>query len=170
MGIFTWTDARRMPRRPKNGYDWISADKIGYGGYAKIVCPDGTEYATDYYYGDGMFGCVDAYEVIVDINKEDLPRIIKKYGYKRPFLCECAKLLSEGKSEREITDFAYNKIKKEHGNEEGYDWLYEEWKRNIGIMMCCDDKDNDNLKYPLKITSIKKKVSYDDLYPSYNTQ
>ena len=170
MGIFTWTDARRKPRRTKDGYDWLEEDKIGYSGYAKIVCPDGTEYATSYYHGDGMFGCVDAYDVIVDMNKEDLPRIIKKYEGKEPFFCECAKLLSEGKTDEQVTDFAYNKVKKAYGDEEGRDWLYKEWKRNIGIMMCCYDEDNDSLTYPLKITTIREKVDYKDLYPSYNTQ
>lgn len=170
MGIYTWTDARRKPSLTKDGYDFLAKDKIGYGCYAKIVCPDGTEIVTNYYDGYGHFGATDVYDVIVDINKEDIPRVIEKHKDREPFFCECAQKYYEGYSEEEVTEYAKKKILDKYGNEEGRAWAYKEWKRNVGIMMCCNDDDNDALKYPLKITSLKKKVRYEDLYPSYNTQ
>lgn len=77
MGFFTWTDARRNPRKLKCG-DYSSADKIGYGGYAKIVCPDNTEIIEPYYEGYGMFDGKDIYDLVVDWNKTYLKDIFDK--------------------------------------------------------------------------------------------
>lgn len=167
MGIFTWTDAIRAPRM-KNKWDYRDEDIIGYGGFAKIVCPDDTEITTTYYHGDGMFGFTDAYEVVVDWNIADLVEIAERkreddFGKQ---LYELAVMYGNGESEAQVS----RKAKKLYEAGKIPHYLIAEWKRNIGIMLCCENEDNDSLKYPLKITRTKEKVLYKDLVPSYNTQ
>ena len=170
MGYFTWTDAKKIPLRRRDG-DFRSEDKIWYGRYAKIVCPDGTVYEESYYDGYGMFGDVDAYEVVVDMNKPYLKSIFERlesadgdfWGHE---LKDAAIAYSEDRTD------ALEKILDELVKTGPKYILYErgDWKRSIGIAISCDDGKNEQLPYPLKITSLKRKVDYDDLVPSLSTQ
>lgn len=83
MGYFTWTDARREPRLLKNG-DYSVTDKIGYDGFAKVVCPDDTEICEPYYEGYGMFDGHDIYDLVVDWNKDHLDEIFARLAQKDP--------------------------------------------------------------------------------------
>ena len=171
MGYYTWTDAKRRPIKKANG-DFRAADVIGYDCFAKIVCPDGAEYKEQSYDGYGMFGDVDAYDVVVDQNKQFLPQIFERLQNENP----------NGFWGQELADVAtcYGK-----GDEQGFEkalaalcvasprYLFnirEEWKRTVGITISCADEHNDALPYPLKITRSKRKIAYADLVPSYSTQ
>ena len=166
MGIFTWTDAR-LNLANRDG-EYKDSEICMYGEYCKIVCPDDSVIATTYYHGDGMFGCTDAYDVVVDWNRDDLKAIAerKKNDSFDKELYDIAIMYADGSSEEDVTRYVKKQVKE--GKMSPY--LIDEWKRNIGIMLCCDDEDNLALKYPLKITRTKEEVKYKDLYPSFNTQ
>lgn len=165
MGYYTWTDARKKPTPTKDGYDWLAKDKIPYGGYAKVVCPDDTEIIENYYDGYGMFGGYDIYDLVAEWNKDDLKEIFSRftendfgYGFKK-----VAEMFADGISDDEITEYVRQKV-----GDDSY--LVKEWKRHIGISISCNDEDNDALKYPIKITTLRQHRKYSELYPSYNTQ
>lgn len=166
MGYFTWTDARREPRLLKNG-DYAIADKIGYGGYAKVVCPDNTEIIEHYYDGYGEFDGHDIYELVVDWNKEYLEEIFGRmseghWGYRLKEVAIAFQNDNEAKMREEIERLITSGIEAR--------WLKDEWKRHIGIAIACDDEDNRNLPFPIKITTTKWHRKYDELYPSCNCQ
>ena len=166
MGFFTWTDARRHPRKLKSG-EYAAADKIGYGGYAKVVCPDNTEIVERYYEGYGEFDEHDIYELVVDWNKAYLEDLFNQmpenhWGY---HLKEIATAFQN--------DDTYHMWKLinhliDSGKERPY--FRDEWKRVIGITIACNDEDNKNLPYPIKITTTKWHRKYDELVPSCSCQ
>lgn len=166
MGYFTWTDARRHPRKRKDGR-YVVADRIGYGGYAKVVCPDNTEIIEKYYEGYGMFGDHDIYDLVVDWNKNYLKDIFDKmpedhWGY---HFREAAIAFQEDnliELRKEIERLI------EHGIEGKY--IVSEWKRSIGIAIACEDEDNRSLPFPIKITATKWHRKYDELVPSCSCQ
>ena len=78
MGYFTWTDARcKKPRLKKDGYEYYASDKIGYDCWCKVICPDNTEIIEPSYYGYGIFGGKDVYDLVVDWNKDRLAEIFR---------------------------------------------------------------------------------------------
>lgn len=166
MGYFTWTDARRHPNVLKNG-DYSAKDKIGYDGYAKVVCPDNTEIIETCYEGYGEFGGHDIYDLVVDWNKAYLKEIFDKmpenhWGY------HLKELAIAFQNDDLLTLRAEIERIVESGKEAS--WFRDEWKRNIGIAISCDDKDNESLPFPIKITTTKWHRKYDELVPSYNCQ
>jgi hypothetical protein len=166
MGYFTWTDARRVPKKRKDG-SYVIADKIGYGGYAKVVCPDDTEIIEKYYDGYGEFGGHDIYDLVVDWNKAYLEEIFDRmlvdhWGYHLKELAIAFQNDDEYKMGLEISGLiAYGKEP---------EFFRDEWKRTIGIAIACQDEDNMNLPYPIKITTTKWHRKYDELYPSCSCQ
>lgn len=168
MGCFTFTDARRTPRLNARGYDFIVSDKITYGGYAKIVCPDDTEIVERCYDGYGMFDGQDIYDLVVDWNKEYLTEIFDRMLSEDPH-CWGADLKPIAEAYQN-DDPDLDKIVESIAAKRCDKFLREEWKRNVGIAISCEDKNNAALPYPVKITSLKWHRRYDDLYPSMNCQ
>ena len=106
MGYWTWTDARVQPKQKQN-HDYYAKDKIRYDGFAKIVCPDDTEIAEPRYTGYGIFGAYDAYELVVDWNKDDLPEIFDRLEKENAWGCqlgEVARAYAAGKSKTQINE------------------------------------------------------------------
>lgn len=166
MGFFTWTDARRQPRKRKDG-DYVVADKIGYGGYAKVVCPDNTEIIEQYYDGYGEFDGHDIYDLVVDWNKAYLEDIFNQmdenhWGYRFKGIAIAFQNDDMYALQKEINRLI------DSGKEA--QWIRDEWKRHIGITIACGDEDNMNLPYPIKITTTKWHRTYDELYPSCSCQ
>lgn len=165
MGYWTWTDARyETPKTTKWG-DFCKNQTIGYGGFAKIVCPDNTEICEDYYDGYGMFGKYDAYDLVAEWNRDDIAKIFEKKKAEKAWganLYDIAILFAVGSTDEEITDY----VKRTRGDS----FLVSDWKRNIGIAIACEDKDNISLRYPLKVTTLKWHKAYDELFPSFSTQ
>lgn len=166
MGFFTWTDARiEKPKRIRYG-NYKASQLIGYGGYAKVVCPDGTEIEESCYDGYGMFGEYDIYELVVDWNKDYLEEIFSKMeeGHFGIWLKPVAIALQNGgeavakeEAKRIIAQYPFAAA--------------SEWKRTIGIAIgCISDKKEILCPYPIKITTSKKHYTYDELYPSIFTQ
>lgn len=65
MGFFTWTDAKHEPRLNRRG-DFQNRDKIPYGGFAQVICPDGTCIKEPYYDGYGLFDGHDIYDLVAE--------------------------------------------------------------------------------------------------------
>ena len=166
MGYFTWTDARRHPKKLKNG-DYAVADKIGYGGYAKIVCPDNTEIVEKYYDGYGEFDGKDVYDLVVDWNKAYLKDIFDKmdeqhWGY---HLKEVAIAF-----QNDDQDMLNKEIEKLIVSGKEHLLFKAEWKRIIGITIACNSEDNMKLPFPIKITTTKWHRKYNELVPSHSCQ
>lgn len=167
MGYFTWTDARKEPRILKNG-SYAATDKIAYGGFAKIVCPDNTEICEPYYEGYGMFDGKDVYDLVVDWNKPYLQEIFARKLAENPncwgaHLAELARYYQNDDATgvaKEISRLI------PYGKEAPY--FANEWKRSIGIAIACVG--NELLPYPIKITSTKWHKQYDELVPSNHCQ
>lgn len=167
MGFFTWTDARRNPRILKNG-DYSAKDKIGYGCFAKIVCPDNTEVIENSYEGYGIFDGKDIYDLVVDWNKAYLTSIFDKLAAQNPNhwgirLQKLAKFYQTDDKcafDAELTYIAKS---------DTTPYIYTEWKREIGITIACGEQ-NSTLPYPIKITSAKSHKKYNELVPSHPCQ
>ena len=108
MGVFTWTDAS-VSGPKKNAYgEYRKRDKIDYGGYARIVCPDNSVIEESCYGGYGMFGGRDAYDLVADWNREAVKDMLEASDANDllDFLgCrKIAELFAEGRSDDEITE------------------------------------------------------------------
>lgn len=171
MGYFTWTDAKvKTPRLTKWGDYWPS-QKIGYDCFCKVVCPDDTEIIENCYNGYGSFGGHDIYELVVDWNREDLPRLFSEIVKDHDFGCSL-KPVAELYSNLKVTDAEVDDFCKKlfDSGKQSELFFAKEWKRNIGIAIGCSEKRAKLLKYPIKITTLKEHRSYNSLYPSYNCQ
>lgn len=173
MGYFTWTDARKDPKENKNG-GYSYRDKIQYGAYAKVVCPDDTEIHESDYEGYGIFGGKDVYELVVDWNKPYLVQIFNEITERRAKegrdmwgaeLLPIAEAYQNGDEEKAA---AIAQQIKASGSKVLY--CADEWKRVIGIAIACDDDNNAKIPYPIKITSLRRHVKYDELKPSWSCQ
>jgi hypothetical protein len=109
MGCFTWTDATNAKK------------KVGYDGYAAVILPDSTRVETQYYDGYGHFGDRDAYDIVVDMNKDYLADI---WGKKQDVSEELTSVVNAFVSggEKAAQDYADS-----HFSETYY--LRNEWKR-----------------------------------------
>lgn len=176
MGFFTWTDAKNNPstlKLTKHG-DYYRKDLIEYDGFAKVVCPDNCEIIENCYEGYGIFGKYDVFELVVDWNKEYLEDIFKKiscdptsekyrFGYRYKDIA-----IAYQNDDKILLQKSIDKLIQEE--KEGK-YLRTDWKRVIGITISCDSNFSDMIvPYPIKITTIKKHVKYDELYPSISCQ
>ena len=159
MGYFTWTDARcSNPPLNRDGF-FNRRYVVEYDKFAKVVCPDGTEYATPSYNGYGIFDGHDVYELVADWNRSSLPMIFN--AIKDIFgVMEIAVAYASG-DECALKGAIAAAVKR-------YPFLEKEWKRNIGISIACEN--NDIIPFPIKITTERKKSDYNALYPSISTQ
>lgn len=142
MGQFSWNYADTQNRIPLMLY-----------GAAYVPCPDGTVIYESCYLCYGMFGGHDIYDLVADWNR----RYISAQMIDKPER-ESYPVTGQGKRWyrtnvrwynmkcRRLEDFAVGK-----SNPYMSDTYGEDWKRNIGIDIACDDKKNRALKYPIKI-------------------
>lgn len=167
IGYHTWTDARKEPKLPKGG-EYSNRDKIPYGGFAKIVCPDNTEIKESYYEGYSEFGGYDVYKLVVDWNKEHLTEIFEKLAQKDPkhwgyYLKPLAEAYQN--DDMQTVDTEIHNIMQSKNSMPDFN---TEWKRIIGIAIACEN--NENLPFPIKITSTKWHKTYNELVPSHSCQ
>lgn len=163
MGYFTWTLANRTLIKRKDG-EYAARCKLGYFGYAAIVCPDGTLIKEDYYEGYGMFGGKDVYDLVVDWNKDHLTEISNLPGFKK--WGDSAAYEAIMKAYQEDDNEALEKaIDAAAVNDP---MMKEEWKRTIGIYIACEN--NHLLPYPIKIVDCVRPKPYAELRPSISTQ
>ena len=197
MGIFTWTDACiKSPKCDKYG-DYKRKDIVEYGGYAKLICPDGTEIETEHHDYYGRIGMYDIYELVAEWNRFELsadnlekkPDDPSRWGGLWDF--EKEKLKKEGHSDDEIAALDEAERQKYFGaavrrwermaalideyktgasDEELSEKYGNEWKRELGIAIACEDDNARKLKYPIKLTKNRDAHGYDSLYISYSCQ
>jgi hypothetical protein len=146
MGYFTWYFADR-PRK-----------KIPYDtGISYVACPDGSYIREQGYYGYGIFGGRDVYELVVDWNRDKIPEIYdamekrhpgRKFRYKEYALQYSQGIIPTPKEGR---------------------WANNGIKREIGIDLACEDEDNAALPYPIKIATTDT-IPYAELGISISTQ
>ncbi len=166
MGFFTWTLANITPVKARHG-DFLSRCKLGYGGFAAVVCPDNTVIKENSYDGYGMFNDKDIYELVVDWNRQHLEEIFDKlaevnncnnyWGY---YLRDMA-IAYQNYDTKTLNDEITRLLPE-------YPYIKTDWKRNIGIAISVEH--NDLLPYPIKITNNKRPKPYDELLPSISCQ
>lgn len=167
MGFFTWTDARHEPRLNRRG-DFQNRDKIPYGGFAQVICPDGTSIKEPYYDGYGLFDGHDIYDLVAEWNRpymKDLFRDIEAAGTWGAELRPIAEAYQDG------GDAAAQAIADNFPKSNGCMAVKTEWKRLLGISIACVSKMEEiKCPYPIKIVKTRGKYKYEDLVPSLNCQ
>lgn len=166
MGFFTWTLANVKPIKTRDG-DFLARCKLGYGGFAAVVCPDNTIIKENHYEGYGMFDDKDIYDLVVDWNKQHLEEIFDKLAeinnrddFWGHYLRDIA--IAYQNSDTKTIDDQIKRLASD------YPYLKTEWKRNIGITISIDY--NHLLPCPIKITNNKRPKPYDELLPSISCQ
>ena len=169
MGYFTFTDASVKSPKLNRWKGYYKKDKIDYCGYIKVVCPDGSCYESESYSGYGGVGGHDVYDLVVDWNKTYLMDILeqrKEHVFYKPLKDIVEKYVKSGYDDMVTTEFVKKLVK----DGKRAEYLISDWKRNIGIMLACEDEDNISLPFPLKVTKKRENVRYDELFPSRSTQ
>lgn len=167
MGFFTWTDARHEPRLRRDS-DFQTKDKILYGGFAQVICPDNTSIKEPYYDGYGMFDGHDIYDLAAEWNRpfmKELFRDIDAFNAWGKQLKPIAEAYQDG------GDAAAQAVADNFPQSDGLMTVKTEWKRLIGIAIACVSKMEEvRCPYPIKIVRTHGKYKYEDLVPSLNCQ
>ena len=163
MGYFTWTLANREEKLRKDGHDYLASCKLGYDCLAVVVCPDNTKIIEPSYFGYGIFGGKDIYELVVDWNRPYLDQIFSRLDDKHPDGYWGQQLKQVAIAYKNQDESALQDEIKRLSENFG---MWEEWKREIGIAISCDDEHNAMLPYPIKIVNTLRTKPYDELHPS----
>lgn len=168
MGSFSWLFA------DTNNTKNLRADRKGY-----VACPDGTFICEPCYETYGVFDGKDIYDLVVEWNRKfiaenpdhllphvhywtkDGTLVSQTYRLKDfPWYPVVADLSIPFE---DLHDALVAHLKKELGNKFS---PYRTEIRSIGIDITCYDEDNASLPYPIKITSKKTGICYEELPPS----
>lgn len=128
-------------------FSWMYADKenkesLLIGEKAYIPCPDGSVIQEHFYDGYGRFGGNDIFELVAEWNKNTLSIEQFQAPFRNDFNRSKIEDFKSGKDE-EYMEKTYGPI----------------WKREIGIMIACDNEQNNALMFPIKVCK-EKPVSY----------
>ena len=163
MGFYTFTDARKKPRKRKDG-EIAKSCKINYGEFARVVCPDGTYIDEPAYDGDGMFGGKDIYELVMDWNRGHVMEYLWHLGLRTGNIpLAVADAFDQGDDEK-CQRIAENAVK----DKEEPEHFARKWKRCIGIAISF--RDSDKLPFPIKIINKRINADYYSLMSSELTQ
>jgi hypothetical protein len=168
MGSFSWLFA------DTNNTKNLRANRRGY-----VACPDGTFICEPCYETYGIFDGKDVYDLVVDWNREF---IAENHDHLLPHVHCWTKDGALVRTTYRLKDFPWYPVvadlsipfedlhdaliahlKKELGDKFA---PYRTEIRNIGIDIACYDEDNASLPYPIKITSKKTGICYEELPPS----
>ncbi len=151
-------------------FSWMLADKdnktsLKIGASAYLACPDGSFIFEDDYDGYGNFGGHDAYELVVDWNRDFLDESMLQKPQRNMWTSDeeghawfNEALQRYGTSVKRLYDWrSHNVTSDEMAQRYGRDW-----KRLIGIDIACYDEQNAELPYPIKITD-NRRIPYDEL-------
>lgn len=158
MGQFSWLDCAYNDKRH------AILDNVDKTSYVllppEFSCSHGRHIKEDCYDGYGHFGGHDIYDLVVDWNRKYLSTANLRGGVRKSVEVAIIELLGNGASDAEIV--VYLK-KTSEGRTPEID--IANWKRHIGIAVACYDDQNEELKYPIKIT-YDSELLYDDAEPS----
>lgn len=140
MGQFSWiySDTNKQVIDDKEADTFLLIPKAFQHKYGKSIY-EGC------YEGYGEFGGHDVYDLVLEWNKDMIPKIIRRI---KNDTWRCTT------SENDIANLQNYFDEKEITCE----------ARWLGIIMACYDEDNMALEYPIKITS--KEMDYEDVVPS----
>lgn len=171
MGVFSWLDCINNKQVKIGEKAFLLIPEEFGGGHLKTAS----------YNGYGIFDGCDVYELVADWNREkitdkiikDICQEPKKNQFCGLFDFEKNELLKQGKTPDEIAQ-KDDEIRAEYYNnalrrynidvemikafragvddDEMCDEYGDEYKREIGILLSCYDKNNKRLAYPIKIT------------------
>ena len=135
MGQFSWLDCVTGEQviDGLNRKSYVLVPRAFGGGHIEEDC----------YEGYGVFGGHDVYDLVLDWNKDDIPRIL-------------------GMTDEWVCNIDEENLRRFH---EGREITCE--KRRLGIDLACYDDDNARLRYPIKITH-DPDVVYEWCAPSYS--
>ena len=163
MGCFTWTLANRKPEF--NRYDdYKSKCKLPYGGRGVVVCPDDTHIEELHYEGYGIFDGQDIYDLVTEWNRpylSDIFRQIPEIEKTESFWGHELRDMAEAYQHNDMEKVSYEILKLESCK--GYPWIRDDWKRNIGIAIACEDEIHEIIPYQIKIVNNKRIRKYADL-------
>lgn len=189
MGNFSWIDCKDKTRIKINQKAFLLIPAEFGGGCL----------TTEYYNGYGIFGGLDVYELVAEWNREKITENMIKnfiqepkksqfgglYGFEKRELEKQGKTADEiEKLEAEQRTASYNRALKRYNNtvamikdyiagvddDEMAEKYGDEYKREIGIYLACEDENNKRLAYPIKVThdatAIYEKCKYSktDIY------
>lgn len=151
MGQFTWTYAD-LPLKINADGSYAKRCALPYGGSGALLTPDNEIFVTEYYEGSGLFNGQDAYALAAEWNRPHLKKLIK-----------------EGKAEMMGMPVSFEKLMvawcegKDDVVEEilksiNPPYLKTDWKRVIGISICCTH--NAVAPYPIKVVKTKTPEKY----------
>lgn len=137
MGQFSWRDC--VTGKP-------ILDNVRKTSYLLVPAKFGSNIEEPEYDGYGHFGGKDAYDLVIDWNKDMIPEIIRRIN-NGTWECNVNKTDIEN-----LQNFYENKpISCE--------------KRWLGIIIACYDEDNSALEFPIKVT-YESRATYEDCKPS----
>lgn len=136
MGSFSWLFA------DTNNTKNLRANRRGY-----VACPDGTFICEPSYETYGIFDGKDIYDLVVDWNRKF---IAENPDHLLPHVHCWTKDGALVRTTYRLKEFS----------------PYRTEIRSIGIDIACYDEDNASLPYPIKITSKKTGICYEELPPS----
>ena len=167
MGYFTWTLANKKIETNANG-DYRPGCKLKYGGRGVVVCPNDTHIIEEHYDGYGNFAGNDIYDLVVDWNKPYLEKIFesieRREGSKHWGAMLKPVAIAYMNDDKKALKTAIAFVAKEQP------YLKEDWKRNIGITIACDDDCMRALPFPIKIVDNKRIKKYAELGVSLSCQ
>lgn len=157
MGCYSWKDCKDSKKRiicGKLATSYLLIPEEFGGGHHVEPCYDGF----------GMFGLVDVYEEVAIWNRSHLSSFSIPYPSKGNYANEeyyngAIKRYNNGVAF--LNDFAEG-VK---SDEEMCEIYGNDYLREIGILIACEDKDNFSIKYPIKITYDETAV-YENCKPS----
>ncbi|MBR3517882.1 MAG: hypothetical protein IKO10_16390 [Lachnospiraceae bacterium] len=163
MGQFSWIDCKNNNR----------AILIGVNKPCYVLVPQefretyGEHITSCNYYGYGVFGGYNIYELAAIWNRENLSaenlEKPQRSRYRNEENYQTAQKIYQKKKNR-LMDFVHCKDGEEMGKKYGDDYL-----RQIGIDIACYDEQNAALKYPIKIT-YDENAKYEECSPSKDDQ
>lgn len=150
MGYYTFSFADRPLKYTKDG-DIAARCKLPYGGYGRLLCPDGTSIPEPSYDGYGEFGGKDVFELLADWNKSAIPGLVKSGAMDGAWENDCVApiALAFAADDRDALQAAIADAKGK-----GFFVNDEEWKRIVGIWLNSAD---DAIPFPIKIVSTRRK-------------
>lgn len=163
MGYYTFSFADRPQGFTRDG-NVPARNKLPYGGYGRLLCPDGTSVPEPYYDGYGEFGGKDVFELLADWNKSAIPRLAASGAMDDAWMDSAVRPIALAWASDDQAALR-NAV---HDAEGSVCFVRDDWKRTIGIWL---NSVPGKIPFPIKIVSTRrKKYDYASLPASVQCQ